>query len=67
MEHDGPVVMDIRVAKESNVFPMIPSGQTINEMMVRKPEPLLAPPSVCHFEPKDTRVPDPNEVVDVAR
>jgi acetolactate synthase I/II/III large subunit len=69
MEHDGPVVMDIRVAKESNVFPMIPSGQTINEMMVRKPEPALAPPSVCHFEPKpkDTRVPDPNEVVDVAR
>ncbi|MBB6050503.1 biosynthetic-type acetolactate synthase large subunit [Armatimonas rosea] len=69
MEHDGPVVMDIRVAKESNVFPMIPSGQTINEMMVRKPEPELAPPSVCHFEPKpkDTRVPDPDEVVDVAR
>ena len=67
MEHDGPVVMDIRVCKESNVFPMIPSGQTINEMMVRKPEPALAPPSVCHFEPKDTRVPDPNEVVDVAR
>jgi acetolactate synthase I/II/III large subunit len=69
MEHNGPVVMDIRVAKESNVFPMIPSGQTINEMMVRKPEPELAPPSVCHFEPKpkDTRVPDPNEVVDVAR
>lgn len=69
MEHDGPVVMDIRVAKESNVFPMIPSGQTINEMMVRKPEPALEPPSACHFEPKpkDTRVPDPDEVVDVAR
>ena len=69
IEHDGPVVMDIRVCKESNVFPMIPSGQTINEMMVRKPEPALAPPSVCHFEPqvKDTRIPEPNEVVDVAR
>jgi len=67
MDHDGPVVMDIRVAKESNVFPMIPSGQTINEMMVRKPEPALAPPSTCHFEPKDTRMPEPDEVVDVAR
>jgi acetolactate synthase I/II/III large subunit len=68
MDHDGPVVMDIRVAKESNVFPMIPSGQTINEMMVRKPDAIVeAPPSQCHFEPKDTRTPEPNEVVDVAR
>jgi hypothetical protein len=24
------------VTREDNVFPMIPSGQTINEMMVRK-------------------------------
>ncbi len=71
MATPGPVVIDMRVCKESNVFPMIPSGQTINEMMVRKPEPMeVAPPSQCHFEPKvvrDTRVPKPGEVVDVAR
>ena len=33
---DRPVMLDFRVAREDNVFPMIPSGQTINEMMVRK-------------------------------
>jgi acetolactate synthase-1/2/3 large subunit len=72
MEHDGPVVIDMRVAKETNVFPMIPSGQTIDEMMVRKPEDKTEEPaSQCHFEPKevskDTRLPVPGEVVDVAR
>jgi acetolactate synthase-1/2/3 large subunit len=33
---DRPTMIDFRVAREDNVFPMIPSGQTINEMMVRK-------------------------------
>ena len=33
---DRPVMIDFRVTREDNVFPMIPSGQTINEMMVRK-------------------------------
>jgi acetolactate synthase-1/2/3 large subunit len=70
METPGPVLIDVRVAKETNVFPMIPSGQTIHEMMVRRPDdPAIEPPSVCHFEPKagDTREPQPGEVVDVAR
>jgi acetolactate synthase-1/2/3 large subunit len=75
METPGPVVIDMRVAKESNVFPMIPSGQTIDEMMVKKPAPENEPPSQCHFEPRssepkvvrDTRLPEPDEVVDVAR
>ncbi|MFY7951205.1 MAG: thiamine pyrophosphate-dependent enzyme, partial [Armatimonadaceae bacterium] len=34
----GPVLLDFRVAKETCVFPMIPSGQTIHDMVVRKPE-----------------------------
>jgi acetolactate synthase-1/2/3 large subunit len=29
---DGPVVIDFRVSPEENVFPMIPSGQTINQV-----------------------------------
>jgi acetolactate synthase I/II/III large subunit len=34
MSHtDGPVLVEFRVAEEDNVYPMIPSGQTINEMM----------------------------------
>jgi acetolactate synthase I/II/III large subunit len=59
----GPVLIDFRVAKETNVFPMIPSGQTINEMMTKKPEPV----QVVVPEPKDTRMPERDEVVDVAR
>jgi acetolactate synthase-1/2/3 large subunit len=29
--HPGPVVIDCRVAKEENVFPMIPPGGTVND------------------------------------
>jgi acetolactate synthase-1/2/3 large subunit len=35
--NDRPVVMDFRVAKEGNVFPMIPAGGTIEQMMVEEP------------------------------
>lgn len=31
--HDGPVVLDIHVAKEANVFPMIPSGKSVADMV----------------------------------
>ena len=79
--NDGPVVIDFRVAKDTNVYPMIPSGQTIHEMVVTRPAaPEDEPASACHFEPRpgeieeavaipvrDTRFPDPAEVVDVAR
>ena len=30
----GPVIADIRVAKEENCFPMIPSGAAHNEMLM---------------------------------
>ena len=30
----GPVIADIRVAKEENCFPMIPSGAAHNEMLL---------------------------------
>jgi len=32
--HDGPVVLDFRVEREVNVFPMVPAGKSISEMMV---------------------------------
>jgi len=35
---DKPVVMDFRIAREENVFPMIPAGQSIEEMMVERPK-----------------------------
>ncbi len=34
LEHDGPVMVDCRVAKLSNVFPMIASGAAHDEMML---------------------------------
>ena len=33
-EHRGPVVIDFRVEREANVFPMVPAGQSIGDMLV---------------------------------
>jgi acetolactate synthase-1/2/3 large subunit len=33
----GPVVIDAEVAKEDNVFPMIPSGASIRDMILGPP------------------------------
>lgn len=33
MAHDGPALIDFVVEEEENVFPMIPAGQTINELI----------------------------------
>jgi len=30
-KHDGPYVLEVKVEKESNVFPMIPSGKSVTE------------------------------------
>ena len=35
---DGPVIVDCRISREENVFPMIPAGQSIEEMMVNRPK-----------------------------
>src|SRR3546814_1677002 len=34
LAHDGPVMVDCRVAKEANCLPMIPSGAAHTEMML---------------------------------
>ncbi|MFZ4782428.1 MAG: biosynthetic-type acetolactate synthase large subunit [Armatimonadaceae bacterium] len=67
METEGPVLIDFRVVKETNVYPMIPSGQTVGDMIVRKPRQIEEPESTCHYQPRDTRMPVADEVVDVAR
>ena len=33
LSHEGPVVVEFRVAKEDNVYPMVPAGQTVKEMI----------------------------------
>jgi acetolactate synthase I/II/III large subunit len=32
--HNGPVVVDLRVNREENVFPMVPAGGTLNKMFI---------------------------------
>jgi len=34
---DRPAVIDIRVRREANVFPMIPAGGSVHDMMEREP------------------------------
>ncbi len=34
LAHDGPVIVDCRVSKEANCFPMIPSGAAHTEMLL---------------------------------
>ncbi len=33
IESDGPFVLDFRIEREENVFPMVPAGAAINEMI----------------------------------
>ncbi|MBI3911999.1 MAG: acetolactate synthase large subunit, partial [Armatimonadetes bacterium] len=33
---DRPIVIDYRVAKQENVFPMIPSGKTYNDLILHR-------------------------------
>ncbi len=35
---DRPCVLDFRIVKEANVYPMIPSNGTIKQMVVKQPE-----------------------------
>jgi acetolactate synthase-1/2/3 large subunit len=38
LAHDGPAMVDCRVAKQANCFPMIPSGAAHNEMLLHSDE-----------------------------
>ncbi|AJP74467.1 acetolactate synthase 3 large subunit [Sphingomonas hengshuiensis] len=38
LDHDGPVIVDCRVAKLTNCFPMIPSGAAHTEMLLQAAE-----------------------------
>jgi acetolactate synthase-1/2/3 large subunit len=38
MAYDGPALIDFRVEQEENVYPMIPSGTTVHDM-IEEPAP----------------------------
>ncbi len=43
--HDGPVVLVAEVAKEDNVFPMIPAGAPVANMIIEPPKERMERPS----------------------
>ena len=42
--HTGCVVIDFRVEREANVFPIVPAGLAIGDMMMSAPTLSAAPP-----------------------
>jgi len=44
-QHDGCVVIDFRVEREANVFPMVPAGRSLGEMMIAETSSVSIPPS----------------------
>jgi acetolactate synthase-1/2/3 large subunit len=42
---DGPCLVVAEVVKEDNVFPMIPSGAAVSEMLIERPKHRLAKPT----------------------
>jgi len=45
LKHDGPAVVHAEVEKEDNVFPMIPAGAAISEMLIEPPKHKMAKPT----------------------
>ncbi|MEO6684231.1 MAG: biosynthetic-type acetolactate synthase large subunit [Ginsengibacter sp.] len=39
MNHDGPYFLEVKVEKEDNVFPMIPTGASVSEIILEAPKP----------------------------
>ena len=42
--HEGPCVVEAKVVKEDNVFPMIPAGAPLQDMIIERPKTKLAKP-----------------------
>jgi acetolactate synthase-1/2/3 large subunit len=40
-EHDGPVLLDFRVEQEDSVYPMVPAGAALHDMIRRPNNPLV--------------------------
>ncbi|MBI4890325.1 MAG: biosynthetic-type acetolactate synthase large subunit [Acidobacteria bacterium] len=43
VEHPGPFLLDVRVSNFENVYPMVPAGAAINEMVLAPPQPVPVP------------------------
>ncbi len=38
LQHRGPVVVDVHVDREENVFPMVPAGASVRQMILEEPK-----------------------------
>jgi acetolactate synthase I/II/III large subunit len=38
LNHDGPYLLEVVVEKEDNVFPMVPAGSSVSEVILEKPQ-----------------------------
>lgn len=38
IKHDGPFLLEVVVEKEDNVFPMVPTGASVSEIILEKPK-----------------------------
>ncbi len=52
MAHDGPALIDFQIEREHNVFPMVPVGGAIHEMIRRPEEGMEAPLSNGNHVPE---------------
>jgi len=63
---DRPTVIDFRIVKEENVFPMIPSGGTISQMVVQRPPNMVPLDSYMASETYMPETPGVEEAVPVS-
>jgi acetolactate synthase-1/2/3 large subunit len=40
VEEPGPYLLNVHVTPEENVFPMVPAGGAVNEMILQPPKPV---------------------------
>jgi len=43
LREPGPYLLDVRVSPEENVYPMVPAGAALNEMVLGPPRPVAVP------------------------
>jgi acetolactate synthase I/II/III large subunit len=43
--NDGPCLVEAEVVREDNVFPMIPAGAAVRDMIYEKPKTKMAKPT----------------------
>ena len=34
IDHDGPYLLEVKIEKEDNVFPMVPAGESVSDIIL---------------------------------